>query len=47
MNKAKELLSKKDSVSNVDFAVGYNDPLYFSRIFKKQQAFLFPISERS
>lgn len=36
LNKAKELLADGDkSVSDVAYAVGFNDPLYFSRRFKQ------------
>ena len=36
LNKAKELLANGDkSVSDVAYAVGFNDPLYFSRRFKQ------------
>ncbi len=31
----KLLISSKESVKEISFAVGYTDPLYFSRIFKK------------
>ena len=39
IKKAKQLLSYKDkniSVKEVSFAVGFEDPLYFSRIFRKR-----------
>lgn len=36
INKAKELMKKSNiSIKEVCYAVGYNDPNYFSRIFKK------------
>lgn len=38
MNKAKELLEKEGMpVSNVAYAIGYTDPLAFSKIFKKRE----------
>ena len=39
MEKALELLRKMDSVSDVAYAVGYDDPLYFSKVFKKFYGF--------
>ena len=37
LKKSRELLSSMEyNVSEVAYAVGYNDPKYFSRIFKKQ-----------
>ncbi len=36
MDHAKDLLSKnEDSIKNISYSVGYNDPNYFSRLFKK------------
>ena len=38
LNKAKELLMLKDNrISDIAFAVGYSDPLYFSKLFKKYE----------
>lgn len=38
MKKAKELLGKKDMpISNVAYAIGYSDPLAFSKIFHKRE----------
>ena len=40
LNRAKELLlTTEASVNDVAKAVGYEDPLYFSRIFKKKTGF--------
>ena len=36
LNIAKNLLSSDSNISNISSSVGYNDPLYFSRIFKKR-----------
>ena len=37
INKAKELLESTDCpVSEIGSIIGYENPLYFSRIFKKQ-----------
>nr|WP_279380143.1 AraC family transcriptional regulator [Sporosalibacterium faouarense] len=36
MSKAKELLENEDySIKAISFDIGYNDPNYFSKIFKK------------
>jgi len=38
LKKAKKLLALSDlSISDVAFEVGYNDPLYFTRLFKKRE----------
>lgn len=38
MQRAKELLEKEDMpISNVAYAVGYSDPLAFSKMFKKRE----------
>ena len=38
MEKAKQLLNNKElSVKEICLEVGYNDPNYFSRLFKKQE----------
>jgi two-component system response regulator YesN len=38
INRAKELMSTSDmSIKEVGFHVGYNDPNYFSRIFKRYE----------
>jgi AraC family transcriptional regulator of arabinose operon len=38
MQKAKELLEKEDlPISNVAYAIGYSDPLAFSKMFKKRE----------
>lgn len=38
IDKSKELLlAESMSISNVAFLVGYSDPLYFSRVFKKRE----------
>lgn len=38
MQRAKELLKKEDMpISNVAYAVGYSDPLAFSKMFKKKE----------
>jgi DNA-binding response OmpR family regulator len=37
LNKAKELLKKTDSsITSIAFECGYNDPAYFSRVFKQE-----------
>lgn len=36
MNKAAELLKKGNSISEVAYQVGFNDPNYFSKVFKKE-----------
>jgi YesN/AraC family two-component response regulator len=35
MNKAKELLKSGSNISETAYAVGYSDPGYFSKVFKK------------
>jgi AraC-like DNA-binding protein len=36
MNRAKDLLAAGQNISETAYAIGYSDPGYFSKVFKKQ-----------